>query len=1050
MGTSVLIGASALAFTPQAFAQNNSADDLDDVEIEEVTVTGSRIKRAGIDTFYPAISIGNEELEDGAFTNIADALNQIPAFGAPDASPFGAQNAFSVGQNFVDFLGLGSQRTLTLVNGRRFVSANTPSIFGENGGSQVDFNVIPVALVERIETIGVGGAPIYGSDAIAGTINVILKDRYEGVQLNIQRGGTADNDGDFERISLVAGANFSDDRGNVTLSMETSRQEGLFRNERPFFTENNPLWGSQEGDGIRRIYRDQRINLFTDGGLIDPSAFTIPSFGIGAMQDGNFYQFDTASNLVPYTPGTDYPGSAFFALGGSGPDFFDNVAQIQSPLEREVFTAAMNYDISDRVTFSSDVLFAKTWGDELVNQGGFQTWVFGGTSGALNFQADNPFLHPDAQALLAGIGASDFYLHRFNNDIIDSSNERQQYLWQATAALEGDFDVGDRSFFWSVSAGHGESDANTSSEGIIDGRFLNAIDVRRLTAADFTDGMNDNGTPLDPTDDFAVPVTEQDILAFSGTSSAGVGDIVCESTYQAALGNVSGASGNGVTDGDLPFVQGCAPLNLFGEGVRTELARDWVTADQTTAATIQQSVFNVNFGGDIVELPGGWAAFNVGYENREEFAVFSPSSGTEVPLTRSSPFAETGGSYETDELYAEVSLPLISPDMDLKFMNFAELTGAFRQIDNSLAGEQDVWTAGIRFAPIEDISFRANYTESVRAPSLVELFAPQNQSFGFADDPCDFRFVNDPNASSFRAANCAADIAGYDPTMFTSNIVNATAIGKTGGNPNLINESAESYSFGLTFEPQWVDNLVFTADFVSIDLTDAITTLDLTTLMRSCYDSPSFPNSSSCGAFVRDGGGQVIDFTTGQTNAAQRIYEGMEYSATYDFEVSDFLGKLQPNWGGKALGNFETRVRISNPTSRVTQAADETPENQINSFLSPKWSGTFDFIWTGENSRIFWRTVWQNAVLIDVTGNDLYEDLNGNPVAKTKARSITNLTLSYNLDAFFPGAPERTMVQLGVGNLFERKPNIIEMASNDFGTAELLGRNFTLTLQGNW
>ena len=151
MGTGVLIGASALAFTPQAYAQDNS-DDLDNVEIEEVTVTGSRIKRVGIDTFYPAISIGTAELEDGAFTNIADALNEIPSFGTPDASPFGAQNAFSVGQNFVDFLGLGSQRTLTLVNGRRFVSANTPSIFGESGGAQVDFNVIPVALVERIET----------------------------------------------------------------------------------------------------------------------------------------------------------------------------------------------------------------------------------------------------------------------------------------------------------------------------------------------------------------------------------------------------------------------------------------------------------------------------------------------------------------------------------------------------------------------------------------------------------------------------------------------------------------------------------------------------------------------------------------------------------------------------------------------------------------------------------------------------------------------------------------------------------------------------------
>ena len=494
IGTGVFIGFSSFAFTSQALAQedDDTADALDSIEIEEITVTGTRIKRAGVDTFYPAISVGTEELEDGAFTNIADALNEIPSFGNPDATPFGAQNAFSVGQIFVYFLSLDSQRPLTLVNGRRFVSANTPSIFGESGGLQVDFNVIPVALVERIETIGVGGAPIYGSDAIAGTINIILKDRFEGMQVSLRHGVTGEGDGDFQEVSLVAGANFSDDRGNVTLSMESFRQDGLLRNSRPRYTANDPFWGSDEDRDpndpntiqVRRIYRDQRINLFTNGGLIDPNAFTIPSFGIGAMSDGNFYQFDRNSNLVPYTPGTDYPGSAFFALGGDGPDFFDNVAQIQSPLNREVFTARMNYDITDRVTFSSDVLFANTWADELVNQGGFQTWVFGGTSGALEFPINHPFLHPDAQALLAGLpgGEQTFFLHRFNNDVIDSSNSREQFLWHVTAGLEGDFDVGDRNFFWSINATHGESDGETKREGIIDGRSLNAIDVTRQQA----------------------------------------------------------------------------------------------------------------------------------------------------------------------------------------------------------------------------------------------------------------------------------------------------------------------------------------------------------------------------------------------------------------------------------------------------------------------------------------------------------------------------------------------------------------------------------------
>lgn len=1051
MGTAVLIGASTLAITPQAFAQT-SDDDLDSVEVEEIIVTGSRIKRVGVDTFYPAISVGTEELEDGAFTNIADALNEIPSFGTPDASPFGAQQSFTVGQNFVDFLGLGSQRTLTLVNGRRFVAANTPTIFTTDagGGSQVDFNVIPVALVERIETIGVGGAPIYGSDAIAGTINVILKDRYEGMQVSLRRGTTGEGDGDFEEVSLVAGANFSDDRGNVTMSMESFRQDGLALNSRPRYTVNDPFYGADEADGIRRIYRDQRINIISDNGLIDTGAFIIPSLGIGALPDGNFYQFDGNSNLQQYTPGTACPGSAFFACGGDGDDFFDNVAQIQSPLNREVFTARMNYDITDRVTFTADTLFANSEATELFNQGGFQTFAFGGTSSALLFPADHPFLSQQAQDLLTTNGVSQFFLHRFNNDIIDSSNFREQFLWNATAALEGDFDVGDRNFVWSISATHGQTDGDTQSEGIFDDRFLSAINVRRLTAADFTDGLNDNGTPFDPTDDIITPITEADLLGFSGTSTAGVGDIVCEAVYQAALGNVTGTSGNGVTDGDLPAVQGCAPLNLFGENARSEVAREWVTGDRMTSSEIEQAVFNVNFGGDLAELPAGWMAFNLGYENREEFAVFTPGSGTELPITRSSPFEETGGKYETDEFYGEIAIPLISADMDLPFMEFAELNGAFRQIENSLAGDADVWTAGIRFAPVSDVSFRANYTESIRAPSLVELFAPQSQVFNFADDPCDNRFVNDGPVPATRAANCAADIAGYDPTTFVSSIVNATAIGKSGGNPNLLNESAESYAIGMTIEPRWVENLLFTADYINIELTDAIQALGLTQLMESCYDSSAFPNASSCGAWVRDGGGQVIDFTTGQTNAALFLYEQLEFGINYDFAVADAFSLFSDSWGARDMGEFDLRIRLQHPLERRVSVVGEPNDNTLGGYADPDWSGTFDFIWTGENSRIFWRLLWQDESLMDPAGNDLFEDLNGNPIAKTDGRFISNVTFSYNLDSFFPGAPDRTMIQLAVGNIFDREPDIYQEARGYFGNSELFGRTFTLTLQGNY
>ena len=630
--------------TPAVFAADE--EDEDAVTEEKITITGSRVKRAGVDTIYPAVVVSGQELKDRGFTNVADALNEISTFGNPDATPQGGQLGASVGQNFVDFLGLGAQRTLTLINGRRFVSQNSPSIFGETGGLQVDYNVIPLAMVDRIETIGVGGTPIYGSDAIAGTVNVILKDDFEGLDFNFQKGQTSKSDAKEDLFSFVAGANFSNGKGNITMSGEHFSQEGLLQNARPRYTTNDPVF-LEENDGVSRIFYNRRINIFTNGGLADPSGFIIPSFGAGAFPDGNFYQFDSGSNLVPFTPGEVSPGSAFFALGGDGPDFFDDVAQIQSPLERQVFTSRVTYDFTDNVTFSSDVLFANSSATELVNQGGFQTFAFGGTSSALQFSSDNPFLPQATQQLLADNGLSSFFLHRFNNDVVDSSNFREQFVWRYTAGLEGNFNYADRDFTWDVSFVHGRSDGEDSTFGIIDDRFLNAIDVRRITNADVQE-LTDNG------------LTTDDLLTLSGTSSANVGDIICESVYQATLGNISGSSGNGVTDGDLPFIEGCAPLNLFGQNAASAAARAFVTGRQTASTDIEQSIYNVNLGGDIAELPGGWASFNLGYEKRQEKADFVPGLGNTLSLTRSSAFSRTGGAYSTDEFYGELVLPIVS------------------------------------------------------------------------------------------------------------------------------------------------------------------------------------------------------------------------------------------------------------------------------------------------------------------------------------------------------------------------------------------------------
>ena len=176
----------------------------------------------------------------------------------------------------------------------------------------------------------------------------------------------------------------------------------------------------------------------------------------------------------------------------------------------------------------------------------------------------------------------------------------------------------------------------------------------------------------------------------------------------------------------------------------------------------------------------------------------------------------------------------------------------------------------------------------------------------------------------------------------------------------------------------------------------------------------------------------------------------MQLGFEYNFEVSSFLGCMSDALGGCSLGNFETRIRMDNPLERDISVVGEATDNTVGGYADPSWSGTFDFIWSSENARIFWRTLWSARPYFDPTLNDVFATEDGGAVQKADARFMNNVTVSYNLDSFFPGAPETTMIQLGIGNVLNRKPDVIQEARGFYGTPELLGRNYTLTLQGNW
>jgi outer membrane receptor protein involved in Fe transport len=1078
----ILLGGAAIlalmSTTNIAFAQEDDtvvqtpASQVAEVDTTEdvVVVTGSRIRRTGIETLFPTTTIGEADLDNRAFTNINDALVEIPAFGT-GLTDEGAQGGQDVGRSFVDFLDLGTGRTLVLVDGKRFVSTASLSVFGTNG-LQVDLNSVPTSLIERVDTIGIGGAPIYGADAIAGTVNVILKDDFEGLEATTQYTIPEAGGAEVFSLQLVAGANFADDKGNVTFSADYETQEGLTQLDRGniYDPENSYIFSnfaSSSGNlnNQQALYNNVLINLFTNGGVATAGSRFLGSLGVGSFPNGvGLRQFDSNGNLVPFVAGTPVPGqSAFFASGGDGSNLFQDAGTLLTPSERIVGTSRFNYRFSDRVSANAEFLFSNTNATETNNQGGFQSFPFSGTSAPATISVNHPLLTTQARDTLVAGGldpsTGTFRIHRLNNDIVNNGPSiLETSLWRFSGGFEGNFDLAERKFFWDVSFTHGESDVETTSTQIIDNNFINALDAVTLTQAhiDAAGGIDN-------------------INALSGVT-VGLGDPVCQVVIDAAAGTLTGASGSGITDRDLPFVQGCAPLDIFGFGRGSQEALDFVTGRDTLNSDITSQQFVANLSGSLIDLPAGEMSFNIGYERRLESGRFNPSISSRLPLGRSAASLPNAGSFRTEEIYGELSLPLVSPDMNIPLVHALRAEGAYRTIDVSTLGDKTkAFTVGGAYSPIEDITIRGNYTESTRLPGIVNLFAPVTGSFASGADPCDSRTIGQASNVALRTANCAAD--GIDVTTFISNIQNATVFGRTGGNSNLKPEESTAWTIGADIRPRFLPNFNLQIDYMNVEIPGAISNVTVAQIMAACYDSSNFPNDPNCSNITRDASGQVVDFLTGPANAGLFDTEFLQFNATYFYDVNDAYNFIGGLFGGSAgttadWGSVSQTLSVFSPLKRVFAVGDEDPRlnNTRGGFTDPNVQANFSTTYTNGGWTLFWNTIWQDNPLA-VAGANLANtderfnvlgsltptagqgglDANGrrNSANAIKygdgSQFIHNATISYNLEDVIGNSD--TLLQLSVSNVFDRSPSILENALVDFNFSQILGRTFTFRVK---
>lgn len=901
---------------------------------QDIVVTGSRIPRPNFDTVEPSVVVSSQDIETRGFETLGQALNELPAFGIPGSSPVSVQSSFGPGQSFVNFLGLGDQRTLTLVNGNRFVSSNTSSLFGPTGsGSQVDLNLIPTALIDRVETIAVGGAPIYGSDAVAGTINIILKRNFEGIQLDGQYGITQYGDVPNYRFRALAGHSFAGGRGNITLSGEYNRQGGLLWTDREVL-ERGEFYGEardRNSPFVNQLFPNQRFNILSEFGVplrsdffpLDPTPNATAAdyaelFGLNAA-DAQYYadnfpsqnalycgvfgycanftnpqgqalRFDASGNLVPIEfgirPGPNTLPLQFASSGGNGLDL-NRVTNLLTPLKRYSAVALLNFEASDNLRVFGEAWFTHSEGRNLADQPAYNSAAFAGAgqpNGNLIIRADNPFLSPAARAIIQAQapnlaelgGAKGFYFTRANTDISTRQAIGKVDVMRFVGGAEGGFDVAGHDWKWDVTLNYGRSRTHGRNPELLEQNFNNAVDAVR-----------DSG-----------------------------GNIVCRPGYT----NSAFPSGSAT----------CAPLNLFGTNQASAAALNYITGYSTPESVNTQMVGTASLTGSLFDLPGGRLGFALGYEHRKETFDFDPGplllGGPDTDptddadgdgnrtndceaFTRDACITGVKGSFHTDEFFGELNAPIVSPNNDIPFVRSLELKAAFRWVQHSTAGGDPAWTVGGRWSPIKDITFRGNYTRSIRSPAVGEISLPRSPGFFFAVDPCDFRQLGNGPDPATRRANCAA--AGISPT-FRSQSNAASFPGITVGNADLENERAKAFSLGAVLTPRFLPGLTISADYVDVKLANAISFFGASAVLASCYDSPDFPGNQFCSQFTRNPtpGPSVNQLTFVQTsffNADRLEYQGILADLDYRFKT-DFLGagsKMNLKLSGQYLDKLE-------------------------------------------------------------------------------------------------------------------------------------------------
>jgi outer membrane receptor protein involved in Fe transport len=914
----------------------------------DIIITGSRIARPNLVSTVPVTSVQGEEFFQQGNVSVGDQLNQLPQLASTYSQSNSTRFLGTAGLNLLDLRNLGTSRTLVLVNGRRHVAGDIL-----NSGVSVDVNTIPTDLIDRVDLVTGGDSAVYGSDAIAGVVNFVLKDHFQGLQLRGQGGVSSYGDAGAEFVSVLAGKNFSDDRGNVAINAEFAHQNQYFGSGRPYLASNPsfiqvlPTGTGSASNPERILYDNVRSPSYSYTGIVRFGGSKSPlNCGIGAngVAFNCPYTFTTDGNLVPVTGQRIGFGPTGSEIGGNGISFREgDQFQLQPQLDRVNINLIAHYTVSP----AFEPFVEATWSHTTVYGSGSSGSAF--ISGSVlgdsreKLRLDDPYLSAQARQLIttnliaAGgatpTDATQFSVRQVLTGLGSRAEESYRNTYRAVAGVRGTFN---NNWKYEVSANYGEFKENTT--------ILGNLNVQRFLLA------ND-------------PVRNAS------------GNIVCRSQVDGAANTVPYVNGqDAILAAD---VAACTPINIIG-GQFTPAQKSYLLQNTNSVGKITQFDLNGFVSGDLRQLfslPGGPIGFSLGGEYRRETNLYrqDPLVSQGFTFYNSIP-TFTAPALEVKEAFGEVRIPLVK---DIFLLQELTLSGAGRVSKyNTRAGTVYSYNFGGDWSPIRDIHFRANYARAVRAPNLGELYTPNGQNYapGFFD-PCALDNINaGPNPAN-RQKNCTA--AGI-PAGYNFNYSQSLEI-KSGGNPALTAEKSDSYTYGFVLQPHWVPGLSITADYFNIKVRQAISSIDAQTIANFCYDLAS-GNQAYCSLFQRAGPGGGP-----KGEVPNQILEASLLASSANFGLLRARGidaEIAYNHSFEGLGRASLRLNYSHVIQRDDYVDPNNPSYKTRyrgNLGTPVDRFVLNTDFTSGPITLGYRLRWIGKQYVDDYTD--YNSLNGNPAS---------------------------------------------------------------------